>query len=381
MFLASARGVHGTRGSGAGVFRRERGNVGRRAAAMGSRGNGGTTRARSGGDGSEGEGRGKGKGKGGGGGRKGRGTVITSSPEEVKALRAKKLDALGAVGQRGFEYRYDRTKHCDELQSEHEGLENGVEVEGSSERVCGRVMAKRSFGKLAFLSLQDERGSVQLFCDKKRLEETSPGAFEMITELIDVGDIIGVRGSVKRSDKGELSIVPAQVQMLTKALLPLPDKWHGLTDVEKRYRQRYVDLIVSPDVRNTFKARSNIISTIRRMLDDDGFLEMETPVLHTQAGGADAKPFNTFHNALGMQLTLRIATELHLKRLIVGGFEPCTNSSCLSQRRLEHSAQSGIHVHRGVPGVRGRHGHVGTYRGDDLPVCDARVRYVDDSVR
>ena len=114
-------------------------------------------------------------------------------------------------------------------------MENGVEVEGSSERVCGRVMAKRSFGKLAFLSLQDERGSVQLFCDKKRLEETSPGAFEMITELIDVGDIIGVRGSVKRSDKGELSIVPAQVQMLTKALLPLPDKWHGLTDVEKRW--------------------------------------------------------------------------------------------------------------------------------------------------
>ena len=106
--------------------------------------------------------------------------------------------------------------------------------------------------------------------------------------------------------------------MLTKALLPLPDKWHGLTDVEKRYRQRYVDLIVSPDVRNTFKARSNIISTIRRMLDDDGFLEMEAAVLHTQAGGADAKPFNTFHNALGMQLTLRIATELHLKRLIVG---------------------------------------------------------------
>jgi lysyl-tRNA synthetase class 2 len=174
---------------------------------------------------------------------------------------------------------------------------------------------------LAFLSLVDERGSVQLFCDKKRLEETSPGAFAMITDLIDVGDIIGVEGSVKRSDKGELSIVPARAQMLTKALLPLPDKWHGLTDVEKRYRQRYVDLIVSPDVRSTFRARSNIIATIRRMLDDRDFLEMETPVLHTQAGGADAKPFNTFHNALGMPLTLRIATELHLKRLVVGGFE------------------------------------------------------------
>ena len=260
---------------------------------------------------------------------KGRGTIggkkqgngVTSSPEEVKALRTRKLDQLTALGQRGFDYRFDRTKYCDALQREHERLENGVEVEGSSEAVCGRVMAKRSFGKLAFLSLVDERGSVQLFCDKKRLDETSPGAFEMITELVDVGDIIGVHGSVKRSDKGELSIVPAKVQMLTKALLPLPDKWHGLQDVEKRYRQRYVDLIVSPDVRSTFKARSNIISTIRRMLDDQGFMEFETPVLHDSAGGADAKPFNTFHNALGMQLTLRIATELHLKRLVVGGFE------------------------------------------------------------
>jgi len=272
-------------------------------------------------NGGNGGGKGSGK-KNGGGNKKGGGAgVITSSPEEVKAARIGKLDALGALGQRGFDYRFDRTKYCDELQREHEGLENGVEIDGSSERVCGRVMAKRSFGKLAFLSLVDERGSVQLFCDKKRLEETSPGAFAMITDLIDVGDIIGVEGSVKRSDKGELSIVPARAQMLTKALLPLPDKWHGLTDVEKRYRQRYVDLIVSPDVRSTFRARSNIIATIRRMLDDRDFLEMETPVLHTQAGGADAKPFNTFHNALGMPLTLRIATELHLKRLVVGGFE------------------------------------------------------------
>jgi len=324
MFLTSARTA--TRASAVSVTKRGPATTGRRAA-VGSASSTMTvtTRATRGGEegATEGGGKTKSKPKGDGKGKRGNASAvaITSSPEEVKALRAKKLDALGAIGQRGFEYRYDRTKYCDELQREHEGLENGVEIEGSSERVCGRVMAKRSFGKLAFLSLQDERGSVQLFCDKKRLEETSPGAFEMITELIDVGDIIGVRGSVKRSDKGELSIVPAQVQMLTKALLPLPDKWHGLTDVEKRYRQRYVDLIVSPDVRNTFKARSNIISTIRRMLDDDGFLEMETPVLHTQAGGADAKPFNTFHNALGMQLTLRIATELHLKRLIVGGFE------------------------------------------------------------
>ena len=299
----------------------ERASARERATAATTRRRGATTRAsatRATSDGAKKKGDGAQK-RAKGGGRDA--SAATSSPEEVKAARAKKLDALGALGQRGFDYRFDRTIHCDDLQRRHEGLESGVEIEGSSEAVCGRVMAKRSFGKLAFLSLVDERGSVQLFCDKKRLDETSPGAFEMIVDLVDVGDIIGVRGSVKRSDKGELSIVPAKVQMLTKALLPLPDKWHGLQDVEKRYRQRYVDLIVSPEVRNTFKARSNIISTIRRMLDDDGFLEMETPVLHTQAGGADAKPFNTFHNALGMQLTLRIATELHLKRLVVGGFE------------------------------------------------------------
>lgn len=247
--------------------------------------------------------------------------AITSSAEEVKALRIGKLDALSALGQRGFDYRFDRSKYTDELQREHADLANGVELEGTNEAVCGRVMAKRSFGKLTFITVTDERGSVQLFCDQKRLDETSPGTFAMVAELVDVGDIIGAKGSVKRSEKGELSIVPTSVQMLTKALLPLPDKWHGLTDVEKRYRQRYVDLIVSPEVRSTFRARSNIIATIRRLLDDKDFLEMETPVLHDQAGGADAKPFNTFHNALGMQLTLRIATELHLKRLVVGGFE------------------------------------------------------------
>ena len=137
----------------------------------------------------------------------------------------------------------------------------------------------------------------------------------------DGGDIIGVRGSVRRTDKGELTVYATEWKMLTKAVLPLPDKFHGLQDITKRYRQRHVDLIVNPGVRDTFRKRAKITSMMRRLLDEDGFLEIETPVLHSQSGGAEAKPFETYHNSLDMDLTLRIATELHLKRLIIGGFD------------------------------------------------------------
>ena len=142
-----------------------------------------------------------------------------------------------------------------------------------------------------------------------------------IKNWTDGGDIIGVRGSVRRTDKGELTIYANEWKMLTKAVLPLPDKFHGLQDITKRYRQRHVDLIVNPGVRDTFRKRAKITSMMRRLLDDDGFLEIETPVLHSQSGGAEARPFETYHNSLDMDLTLRIATELHLKRLIIGGFD------------------------------------------------------------
>ena len=142
-----------------------------------------------------------------------------------------------------------------------------------------------------------------------------------IKNWTDGGDIIGVRGSVRRTDKGELTIYATEWKMLTKAVLPLPDKFHGLQDITKRYRQRHVDLIVNPEVRDTFRKRAKITSMMRRLLDDDGFLEIETPVMHSQSGGAEAKPFETYHNSLDMDLTLRIATELHLKRLIIGGFD------------------------------------------------------------
>ena len=146
-------------------------------------------------------------------------------------------------------------------------------------------------------------------------------AFKQITSLVDAGDWIGVKGTLRRTDRGELSVKAAEWQMLSKSLQPLPDKWHGLADVEKRYRQRYLDLIVSPDTRDTFRRRAQLVSGIRRWLDERDFLEIETPVLQSEPGGADARPFETHHNALDLPLTLRIATELHLKRLVVGGFE------------------------------------------------------------
>ena len=178
-------------------------------------------------------------------------------------------------------------------------------------------MLKRVFGKLAFFTVQDSSGTVQFYLEKKRIGD----GFKQLMARIDIGDIVGAKGGVKRTDKGELSVYAAECTLLTKAIRPLPDKWAGLTDVNKRYRQRYLDMIANPEVRQTFATRARITSFIRRTLDERGFLEIETPSLHGEAGGADAKPFETFHNALGMPLTLRIATELHLKRLIVGGFD------------------------------------------------------------
>ena len=247
----------------------------------------------------------------------------TSSAEEVKAVRLGKVKRMRDAGDEPFAYRFDRTARASELQTKYAELKDGEEVAGDTHAVCGRVKACRKFGKLAFLQIEDDECAIQLFVDKKRVDAGpgGAGAFKKIIDLVDMGDIVGAVGTPKRTEKGELSIVIDSFSMLTKSLLPLPDKFKGLTDTETRYRQRYVDLIASPEVRETFRARAAIVSGIRRFLDDRTFMEMETPVLESRAGGADAKPFNTFHNALGMDLTMRIATELHLKRLVVGGFE------------------------------------------------------------
>lgn len=184
--------------------------------------------------------------------------------------------------------------------------------------LAGRLMALRVFGKLIFAQIQDGEGCIQISIS---VDHAGPEVFALFNDCLDIGDMIGVRGRMSRTNKGELTLQVQDFVLLTKGLQPLPDKWHGLENVEQRYRQRYVDVIVNPEVRRTFVMRSHMVSAIRRFLDDEGFLEVETPILQVQAGGALARPFHTHHNALDLPLNLRIAPELFLKRLLVGGFE------------------------------------------------------------
>jgi lysyl-tRNA synthetase class 2 len=247
----------------------------------------------------------------------------TSTLEEIRAARLEKVEQLKALGMNPYAYHWESTHHAAQLQEKFADLPAGEEADFEV-TIAGRIMSRRFSGKLAFFDVQDETGTIQLYLDKKHLTEAMadvPDAFNTIKKLTDMGDIIGAKGTIKRTNKGELSVNVSRYTVLTKTLLPLPDKWHGLTDTEKRYRQRYVDLIVNPTVRETFRRRAKITAGIRRYLEDQGFLEIETPVLQSEAGGADARPFLTYHNTLEMDLYLRIATELPLKRLIVGGFE------------------------------------------------------------
>jgi lysyl-tRNA synthetase class 2 len=249
---------------------------------------------------------------------------MSSNFNEIRAARLEKANQLKQKGIDPYAYNWDVTHKAADLQAKFAELPDGAE-EDFEVAIAGRIMARRVFGKLAFFGLQDETGSIQLYLDKKTIQaemgEANPEAFSQLKQATDVGDFIGAKGTIKRTEKGELSVKVREYAILTKTLLPLPDKWHGLTDVEKRYRQRYVDLIVNPEVRETFRRRAKITASMRRYLDEQGFIEIETPVLQAEAGGADARPFVTYHNTLEIDLYLRIATELHLKRLIVGGFE------------------------------------------------------------
>jgi lysyl-tRNA synthetase, class II len=246
------------------------------------------------------------------------------SEEDIRATRLEKAEQLKQLGMNPYAYRWEITHHTAQLQAEFVDLPSSEEV-NIDVAIAGRIMARRFMGKLAFATLQDETGKIQLYIDKQAvdlgMERIIPNAFKSIDKLMDIGDIVGVKGTIKRTQKGELSVYVKEFAILTKSLLPLPDKWHGLTDVAKRYRQRYIDLIVNPEVQQTFRRRAKITAGIRRYLEERDFLEIETPVLQAEAGGADARPFVTYHNTLDIQLYLRIATELHLKRLIVGGFE------------------------------------------------------------
>jgi len=243
---------------------------------------------------------------------------------EIREARLKKANALVTKGFASYAESFKISHNTEFLIKKFDHLENGQE-DNFDVSIAGRVMAKRVMGKIAFFTISDQEGQIQLYLDKKiinsNLEHQKILSFEDIKEIVDIGDWIGVFGNIKKTNKGELSIKVKKWEMLSKSLQPLPDKWHGLNDIEKRYRQRYLDLIVNPHSKNVFKTRAQCISFIRRWLDKRNFLEIETPILQSEAGGAEARPFITHHNTLDMPLYLRIATELHLKRMVVGGFE------------------------------------------------------------
>lgn len=230
---------------------------------------------------------------------------------ELQRVRRQKLDQLRQRGIEPYSRKYTATHYSVDIVEQFEALE-GKEV-----AVAGRLVSLRSHGKATFAHLQDWRGQVQVYF---RLDQLGAEQYGNL-ELFDLGDIAGVRGTVFRTRRGEVTIAVMNYRLLAKALRPLPEKWHGLKDVELRYRQRYLDLIVNEDARQVFIKRSRIIQTMRSYLEQRGFLEMETPVLQTLAGGALARPFVTHHNTLDLKLYLRIATELHLKRLLVGGLD------------------------------------------------------------
>ena len=232
---------------------------------------------------------------------------------ELAKIRRDKLKTLQQAGRDPFlNTCYDVTHYIAEILAAFEKNEESFAVS-----VAGRLMAKRDMGKAAFVDVMDASGRMQVYVRKDTLGDEPYADFLKY----DIGDIVGLQGEVFRTHKGEISIKTASITLLAKSLLPLPEKWHGLRDVELRYRQRYVDLIVNPDVKRAFITRSQIIKELRRYLDDMGFMEVETPVLHMHAGGAAARPFITHHNTLDLDMYLRIALELHLKRLIVGGFD------------------------------------------------------------
>lgn len=231
---------------------------------------------------------------------------------ELLKIRREKLNKLQAEGKNPYDItRFNPTHYSQDI------LDNFEEMEGREVTIAGRIMSRRIMGKASFAHILDAKGQIQIFVQINQLGKEEYETFK----TYDIGDIIGVTGTVFRTRMGEISVKAAEITLLSKSLRPLPEKWHGLKDPDLRYRQRYLDMIVNPEVRHTFVLRSKIIQAIRRYLDDRGFLEVETPVLHNTAGGAAARPFITHHNTLDLDMYLRIATELHLKRLIVGGFD------------------------------------------------------------
>ena len=245
-------------------------------------------------------------------------TQPEGSLARIMQERQEKADSFAALGQNPYGNDFDVDLTVAKYAEKYGNQDRDALAECSDKIVlAGRVIAQRKMGKVSFWRIQDTSGSLQLFIQKNSVGEE---VYEQL-KLFDMGDFIGVVGTPMRTKTAELSLKVTEVRILTKSLRPLPEKFHGLTDVEQRYRQRYLDLIVNENARNIFRTRSKTIRLIQDFLDDRDFMEAETPVLSDVAGGAAAKPFMTHHNALGEDLSLRIATELHLKRLVIGGFE------------------------------------------------------------
>ncbi len=235
-----------------------------------------------------------------------------SSIDTIRQGRIQKAQDLREKGINPYPYKFNKTASAKELQEKYKNLAEGEETQDRYS-VAGRVMAIRNSGM--FIDLMDDTGKIQIFSHKQNIDAEKI----KLLKLVDIGDIIGFTGDIRRTPRGELSIKTTDFEILTKSLKPLPEKFHGLTDVETKYRQRYIDLIMNEETRETFKKRSLIIQKIREFLANKGYLEVETPILQTVASGANARPFTTHHNALDMDMTMRIALELYLKRLIVGG--------------------------------------------------------------
>lgn len=239
-----------------------------------------------------------------------------STLNDERATRLVKRAALFEAGQNPYPEHSELEDYVADIEAKYADLADGEDTEDVV-KIAGRVVAKRGQGKIMFIVVRDATAEIQLFC---RINDMDEAAWNTLKAL-DLGDILGVTGVVVRTQRGQLSVAPKSATLLSKAVRPLPEKFHGLSDKETRYRQRYVDLIANDDVRETFRKRSQILSTFRRFMESDGYMEVETPILQTIQGGATAKPFITHFNALDQECYLRIATELHLKRCIVGGFE------------------------------------------------------------
>ncbi|MFZ4402767.1 MAG: lysine--tRNA ligase [Pseudobdellovibrionaceae bacterium] len=252
--------------------------------------------------------------------RDGAASTVANQAQHENPLRKEKRKKLHALKEKGinpYPYSFERSAHVGQIQQKFSHLATGEKDEAAVFRIAGRLMTLRAMGKASFFNIEDQSGSLQVYIRNQELSEVDRQSFE----LIDLGDIVGIEGFVFRTQKGELSLHAKSFQILTKSLEPLPEKYHGVQDVEIKYRHRHLDLISDPESRKVFETRSKIIREIRHFLDDRGFLEVETPVLQPIYGGAAAHPFTTHHRALDMKLYMKISPELYLKRLIVGGFE------------------------------------------------------------